>query len=191
MLVWILVIIGVVIVDQITKLLTVHFLDVGESVTVIPGFENDIFRFTYVQNEGAAFGMLGDHRWVFMIISTVAIAALLVYLWRFRPQSKWACTALSLIIGGGIGNMIDRIHLEYVIDFLDFSAFPTLWKWVFNVADACVCVGGGILFVWCVCSLIQEMRQGKKTVAATQNGQSESEQAEEAASDASETEQEK
>lgn len=164
MLVWILVIIGVVIADQITKLLTVHFLDVGESVTVIPGFsENDIFRFTYVQNDGAAFGMLGEHRWVFMIVSTVAIVALLIYLWKFRPPSKWACTAISLIIGGGIGNMIDRVHLEYVIDFLDFSAFPELWKWVFNVADACVCVGGGILFVWCVCSLIQEFREEKKS----------------------------
>ena len=167
MLVWLLIIIGVVIVDQITKLLTVQLLDVGESVTVIPGFgENDIFRFTYVQNDGAAFGMLGDHRWVFMIISTVAIVALLIYLWKFRPQSKWACTALSLIIGGGIGNMIDRVHLEYVIDFLDFSAFPELWKWVFNVADACVCVGGGILFVWCVCSLIQEFRAGKREAQA-------------------------
>ncbi|MBQ9783628.1 MAG: signal peptidase II [Clostridia bacterium] len=186
MLVWILIIIGVVIVDQVTKLLTVHFLDVGESVTVIPGLRfgdwegNDIFRFTYVQNDGAAFGMLGEHRWVFMIISTVAIVAMLIYLWKFRPPSKWACTAISLIIGGGIGNMIDRVHLEYVIDFLDFSAFPELWKWVFNVADACVCVGGGILFVWCVCSLIQEFREGKRAKArATETGEGESEQSEE------------
>lgn len=190
MLVWILIILGIVILDQVTKLLTVHFLEVGESVTVIPGFHLDIggetwqspdvFRFTYVQNEGAAFGMLNDHRWVFMVISSVAIVALLIYLWRSRPKSKWACVALSMIIGGGIGNMIDRIYLSYVIDFLDFSLFPTLWKWVFNVADACVCVGGGILFVWCIGSMITERRNGKKTEIA--NAPSENSDAKEDAS---------
>ena len=105
--------------------------------------------------------MLSEHRWVFMIISTVAIGALLVYLWKFRPDSIWACTALSLIIGGGIGNMIDRVRLAYVIDMIDFCAFPKLWMWVFNVADACVCVGAGILFVWLIVSMIQDTKKEK------------------------------
>lgn len=165
--IWILVILASVAVDQVTKQLAVRFLAEGNSVEVIPG----IFRFTYVENCGAAFGMLADHRWVFMIISTVAIAALLVYLWKFRPASKWACVALSLIIGGGIGNMIDRIYLNYVIDFLDFCAFPNLWVWVFNVADACVCVGGGILCVWCIVSIVAEAKaeKAKKTAPATEH----------------------
>ena len=157
--IWICVILAAVVTDQVTKQLAVRFLAGGDSVEVIPG----IFRFTYVENRGAAFGMLADHRWVFMIISSVAIVALLIYLWKFRPASKWACTALSLIIGGGIGNMIDRVLLNYVIDFLDFCAFPTLWVWVFNVADACVCVGGGILLVWCIVSMIGEVKANKKT----------------------------
>ena len=155
--IWLCIIAASVLVDQLTKLWTVAALGVGESVDVIPG----ILRFTYIQNQGAAFGMLSDNRWVFMIISSVAIVALLVYLWKFRPDSVWACTAISLIIGGGIGNMIDRVRLEYVIDMIDFCAFPKLWMWIFNFADACVCVGAGILFVWLVASMILEVKREK------------------------------
>ncbi|MBQ9086119.1 MAG: signal peptidase II [Clostridia bacterium] len=158
MLTWLLVIVASVAVDQLTKRLAVACLMEKGSVEVIPG----VLRFTYVENDGAAFGMLSEHRWIFMVISTVAIVAMLVYLWKFRPDNSWACTGISLIIGGGIGNMIDRVYLDYVIDFIDFCAFPNLWMWVFNVADACVCVGAGILCVWCVVSLIQETRTAKK-----------------------------
>ena len=155
--IWLLVILGSVVLDQVSKILVENFLQPVGSITLIDG----VFRFTYVRNKGAAFGMLSDNRWVFMIISTVAIIAMLIYLWKFRPKSLWACAAISMIIGGGIGNMIDRVRLGYVIDFLDFCAFPNLWVWVFNVADAFVCVGGGILFVWCVVSIIQEGRDAK------------------------------
>ena len=172
--IWLLVIVGVVAIDQLTKQLAVAFLTRGESVEVIPG----IFQLTYVENRGAAFGMLSDHRWIFMVISSVAIVAMLVYLWKFAPKSRWACTALAMIIGGGIGNMIDRVYLNYVIDFLDFCAFPNVWVWVFNVADACVCVGGGILVVWCIVSMIAEARTAK-TAKAEGDGISEGEQASE------------
>ena len=157
MLIWILIIAEVVLVDQVTKQLVVAHLAVGESVDLIPG----IFRFTYVQNKGAAFGMLADHRWVFLVISTVAIVAILVYLWKFRPASRFACVGLSLVVGGGIGNMIDRCYLTYVIDFLDFCAFPKLWMWVFNIADSCVCVGGGMLVLWCIMEIAREAKKGK------------------------------
>ncbi len=155
MLIWSLIILGAVIVDQVSKILVLRYLaDVG-SVEVIPG----ILRFTYVENRGAAFGMLADHRWLFMIISTLAILAMLLYLWKFRPDSKLACVGISLIIGGGIGNMIDRVFLNFVVDFIDFCAFPTIWMWVFNIADSCVCVGGGILLVWCVVSIIKDLKK--------------------------------
>ena len=146
MIVWILIIVGAVALDQATKILVMNFLDREEPLVLIEG----IFRFTYVENSGAAFGSFDDNRWVFMIISVLGIIAMIVYLWKFRPESKLACTALSMIIGGGIGNMIDRLfykgtlpHTEgknVVIDFLDFCAFPDLWPWVFNVADSFVCV---------------------------------------------------
>ena len=155
---WILLIAGVVLLDQLTKILVWSLMQVGESVDIIP----NVFRFTYVQNEGAAFGMLAEHRWIFMVLSVIGIAAMLIYLWRFRPDSRLACTALSLIIGGGIGNMIDRVALGYVVDFLDFCAFPNLWMWVFNVADSCVCIGAGLLILWLVLDMVREIRKEKK-----------------------------
>ena len=157
MIAWIIIIAVLVAVDQITKLMATHLLTPGVSEDVISG----IFRFTYVENRGAAFGMLSEHRWVFMIISVVAILALFAYLWKFRPDSILACMSLSMIIAGGIGNMIDRVVLVYVIDFLDFCAFPEIWPWVFNFADACVCVGGGMLAVWLVISMIAEAKVEK------------------------------
>ena len=169
MLIWLLIIAGCVILDQASKAWVMYGLGLDEVGESLPLIEN-VFHFTHVRNTGAAFGMLGgdNERWIFIIISTIGIIALLVYLWKFRPQSKWACTALSMVIGGGIGNMIDRCfrvgivrgeERHYVFDFLDFCAFPKLWKWTFNVADAFVCVGAGILMVWCVGSFIIEARK--------------------------------
>ena len=172
MLVWILIIAVVVVLDQASKLLVMYGLGLDEVGESIPIIEN-VFHFTHVRNTGAAFGMLGgeNQRWIFIIISTIGILALIVYLWKFRPKSKWACAALSMVIGGGIGNMIDRcfrvglVHGEerhYVFDFLDFCAFPNLWKWTFNVADAFVCVGAAILMVWCIYSFIEETKAEKQ-----------------------------
>ena len=157
MLSWIIVIVAAVVVDQVSKVLVIKFLKDLVSVEIIPG----ILRFTYVENRGAAFGMLSDNRWIFMIISSLAIVALMIYLWKFRPESRLACMALSLIAGGGIGNMIDRVALGYVVDFIDFCAFPSLWMWVFNIADACVCVGAGLLVLWLILSMIEESREQK------------------------------
>lgn len=151
--------------DQITKVFAVSFLADRGSVDVIPG----VFRFTYVENRGAAFGSFSDQRWVFMVISTVAIIALLIYLWKFRPDSILACSALSMIIGGGIGNMIDRVFLGYVVDFLDFCAFPNLWIWVFNIADAFVCVGAGMLILYLVLEMVKDFKAEKaKKLSATE-----------------------
>ena len=159
MLIWILIMLASVLVDQLSKWLIVRYLNPAEPFVIWDG----VFRFSYVENEGAAFGMLSEHRWIFMVLSTVAIVCLLLYLWKWPPDSKWACVAIAMIAGGGVGNMIDRVRLGYVIDFLDFYLFPEIWPWVFNVADAFVCVGGGILFVWCVVSLIAEARQKKQS----------------------------
>ena len=172
MLIWLSVIAAIVAFDQVTKHLVMNFLDKDESLVVIKG----LFRFTYVENDGAAMGSFGDQRWVFMIVSTVGIIALLVYLWRFRPDSKLACTALSMVIGGGIGNMVDRCFYngtlpwtegkKVVIDFIDFYAFPEIWPWVFNVADCFVCVGAGLLMLWCIWSLVIEVKAEKAKKAA-------------------------
>ena len=166
---WIIIIVALVVVDQVTKAMAVSLLGPGGAVEVIPG----IFRFTYVENRGAAFGMLSDNRWVFMILSTVAIVALLIYLWKFRPDSRLACMAISMIIAGGVGNMLDRLYLGYVIDFLDFCAFPTIWMWVFNVADACVCVGGGLLVLWLIISMIEDYKKERAEKSSEENNKAE------------------
>ena len=155
MLIWIVVIVASVLADQLTKQLVVNFLDKEEPFYVI----KDVFRFSYVENRGAAFGMLDDHRWVFMIVSTVAIVGIIFYMWKFCRDSKLLCLGLSLIVGGGIGNMIDRVLLGYVIDFLDFCAFPSLWMWVFNVADACVCVGAAIVVLSLLIDVVKESKK--------------------------------
>lgn len=166
---WIIIMVALVTVDQVTKIMAVRLLGPGGSVEVIPG----VFRFTYVENRGAAFGMLSEKRWVFMILSMVAIVALLIYLWKFRPDSTLACMAISMIIAGGVGNMLDRVYLGYVIDFLDFCAFPTLWMWVFNVADVCVCVGGGLLMLWLVISMVADLKKERAEKSSDKNNKAE------------------
>ena len=147
--------------DQLTKWLTVVNLAEYESFPVW----QDVFHFTYVKNTGMAFGMLKDHRWVFMVFSTIAIVALIVYLFRFRPESRWMQISMAMIIGGGIGNMIDRIFLGYVIDFIDVTLINFA---VFNVADSFVCVGAGIMIVCLIIDLIKEIKLEKAQKAEEQ-----------------------
>lgn len=152
--------------DQLTKYLVVSNMALHESIDIIPG----VFRFTYIQNDGAAFGSLDNARWVFMILSTVAIIGILAYMFWKKPQNKLMLAALTLIVSGGIGNMIDRIALGYVIDFLDFCAFPKIWMWVFNVADSFVCIGAGLLILWLVLDMIRDYKteKAKKAQSASE-----------------------
>ena len=162
----------IVVADQVSKILVVANIPLRSSVEVIP----NIFRFTYIQNDGAAFGMLDDARWVFMVFSTAAIIGVLGYMIIKKPQSKLLCVSLAFIVGGGIGNMIDRVRLGYVIDFLDFCAFPKLWMWNFNIADSFVVVGAGMLMLWMVLDLIREIKEEKaqkEMALAEQNSESE------------------
>ena len=167
---WFLVIFAVVVCDQVSKLFVVELLDRTASLDIIPG----VLRFTYTENTGMAFGMLGEknQRWVFMVVSAVAIVLLIVYMFKAKLESRWANMALCLIIGGGIGNMVDRVFRTgfdfkgekyyFVVDFIDFYALGDMWVWVFNIADACVCVGGGILLVWCIKAMIDEYKAEKR-----------------------------
>lgn len=154
------IIVGIIALDQISKVLVCAFL-YGEQLSLIPG----IFRFSYVENTGMAFGMLANHRWIFMLLSVIGIAAVAFYLYRYQKTTVGRI-ALSMIIGGGIGNMIDRIFRGFVVDFIDFCAFPTLWAWVFNIADAAVCVGAALFLFDLVRDLIKELRAAKESKTA-------------------------
>ena len=116
MLIWLAVIIVTVFLDQLTKYLTVLHLKPIDTLPII----EDVLHLTYVENTGAAFGMMKDQRWLFMIVSTVAIIALLIYLFKKKTQPKLENLAIAFIVGGGIGNMIDRVVLGYVVDMIDF-----------------------------------------------------------------------
>ncbi len=151
MLLYCLILAGSVLLDQLTKLAVVKWLmPVGE----VPLW-NGVLHLTYVENRGAAFGMLSNHRWVFMVFSTVAIVAILIYLLKFPPKNRLFGAVLVMIAGGGIGNMIDRIRLGYVIDFIDFRLINF---YVFNVADAFVTVGAVCMIA---CILWDEVREAK------------------------------
>ena len=157
MLLWILIIIGVITLDQVSKLLAIAHLKGGDSFVII----DKVLRFTYVENRGAAFGMLDDKRWIFLVLSTVGIAAMIVFLFKFAKGNKLLSTALAFVIGGGIGNMIDRIFLGFVVDFIDFYAFPEVWMWVFNIADSFVCVGAGMVILYILLDTVKEVKEVK------------------------------
>ena len=171
MLIWLMIIAGVVFLDQLTKWITVSCLDYQETFPLI----ENVFHFTHEQNPGAAFSMFSapDQRWIFMSISTISIIVLSVYLWHYRKGSKLLCVAISFIIGGGIGNMIDRITLKYVIDMLDFRLINFA---IFNVADSFVCVGVGM---FALAVILDEIKQSKKAKMAKLSANSEEEAAEE------------
>ncbi len=132
----------VVLIDQISKLLAKRFLEPVGDFPIIGG----VLHLTYVENTGAAFGILKNHRWIFMSVSCVAVLALLVYLAVARNSTGMlGGISLAMIIGGGIGNMIDRVLSGYVIDFINFELIDFA---VFNIADSAVCIGAVLLIVY-------------------------------------------
>lgn len=147
---WILGLVSVftVVFDQITKQLIHGSYALGESTALIPGF----FNFTYVRNTGAAFGILAqaDPSFrvpFFMIVPVIALIAIGYVFRKIPAQDVLLSSALSLVIGGAIGNLIDRAVFGFVIDFLDFHYKYTYHFPAFNIADIAICVGVGILML--------------------------------------------
>ncbi len=143
-----------IILDQVTKSLAVDHLKGKPSFVIIP----NVIRFTYVENRGAAFGSFADSRWVFMVVSSVAIVAIIAYLLYDRKLSRLSLLSLSFILAGGIGNMIDRVSLGYVVDFIDFYLIDFA---VFNVADSFVTVGCILLIAILIFEMVKEAKKEK------------------------------
>ena len=143
-----------VLLDQLTKLLSVKFLMPLHTVPII----KDVLHLTYIENTGAAFGMLKDHRWIFIVTSTVTIVAILLYLYLGHAESMLYGISLSMICSGGIGNMIDRLALGYVVDFIDFRLINFA---VFNGADSFVTVGAGILILALILDMKKEIAKSR------------------------------
>lgn len=141
MLIWFLIIICTIVLDQVTKWLAVEFLTRVDTIPLI----EDVLHLTYLENTGAAFGILKNNRWVFLVISSLAILAIVFYIVKFTPKNKWLGFGLSFFAGGGIGNMIDRVILGYVVDFVDFRLIDFA---IFNVADTFVCIGAALMVIY-------------------------------------------
>lgn len=127
-------------IDQLIKYFVFNFLKPVGSVDVIPG----LFSLDYVENKGAAFGMMANMRWVFIVFTIVVIAIILYVVLKKKITNKLFIASAILLIGGGIGNLIDRIFLGFVIDYLSVSFFPP----VCNFADYCITIGTVLLLVY-------------------------------------------
>ena len=141
--------------DQLTKWLSVWLLKPVSSVPII----KDVIHLTYVENPGAAFGMMKDSRWIFLISSTVAIILFIGFLYLGHAKNMLYVVSLSMIASGGIGNMIDRLALGYVVDFIDFTLIDFA---VFNGADSFVCVGAGLMVLALILDMVKESRENKE-----------------------------
>ena len=164
-LLWLLPIAAVIGLDQLTKYLAVLKLQPIDTHPII----NDVLHLTYVENSGAAFGILKNSRWVFMIISTLATVAIIAFMlaaYKKKYYNPILYFGLAFIAGGGIGNMIDRVALGYVVAFIDFRLINFA---VFNVADIFVCVGCAIVFLKIILDDIAESRKKKTGDHSSEN----------------------
>lgn len=130
-----------VISDQMSKLAVLKYIKPLGSVKVI----ENIFSLTYVENRGAAFGILQNARWVFLVMTTIILIVLIYYKVKYKPESKIMNISLCLLISGAVGNMIDRVFRGFVVDMIEvtFINYP-----VFNVADCFVVIGAILLMIY-------------------------------------------
>lgn len=134
-------IIGIsILLDQLVKWWTVQTIDLHETI-----FSNPILSLTHIRNEGAAWSILEGKMWFFFVITMIALIILPYLLYKKRFESKWVTVGLSLIIGGTVGNFIDRMRLGYVVDMfqVEFFNFP-----IFNVADVSLVMGVVCIFIY-------------------------------------------
>ena len=129
-------------IDQISKVLVVKLIDINSSIELIKNF----FYLTYTHNTGAAFSMLTGKRIFLILIAVVILLIIFNYLRKNKIESKVEKIAFSLIIGGSIGNLLDRIVRGYVIDFLDFKIFGYNYP-IFNLADTFIVIGVSLLLI--------------------------------------------
>lgn len=153
---WLLIALIVLVLDQWTKHLAVANLVMYEPVPVMP-----YFNLMLAHNTGAAFSFLADaggwQRWFFVGLTAVITVVLVFWLYRLPPKQKLLPLALTLVIGGAIGNVYDRMMYGYVVDFIDWYVGTQHWP-AFNIADSAICIGAGLLILD---SFFKPKEQGK------------------------------
>lgn len=143
MLKWLWLSVVVVVLDQATKFLADSLLEFHQPLAIIP-----MFNLTLSYNAGAAFNFLSDaggwQRWFFTVLALLISVVLVVWIKNLTEKERWNAVALTLILGGAIGNVIDRVIFGYVIDFLD--VYYQQWHWpIFNIADSAISIGVVVL----------------------------------------------
>lgn len=138
---------GIILLDRATKLVIIQTLRLGQGIPVIPGF----FDIVFVLNPGAAFGLLATlsdevRNPLFILISILAVVLIVFYHTRYLRSHRLVSVALGLVLGGAVGNLIDRLRYGMVVDFLDVHAGPYHWP-AFNVADSAISVGVSLMIL--------------------------------------------
>jgi len=145
MLKWLWLSLIIIILDQLTKDIASSNLELFNPVTVFP-----MFNFTLMHNTGAAFSFLSDaggwQRWFFTILASVVSIGLVIWIYKLKPEEKATALSLAFILGGAIGNLIDRIRLGYVVDFIDVYYDTAHWP-AFNIADSAIFIGAAIMII--------------------------------------------
>lgn len=140
---WLVLTLPLFVLDQITKFAVLRWISTEDHIPVIPGF----FYLVQVHNRGAAFGMMQDQSWFFVVLASVAMIVLVVITVTGRVTERLSRLAVAILAAGVAGNLTDRFLHGYVIDFLDFI-LPWYGRWpAFNVADMCICVAAGLLIL--------------------------------------------
>lgn len=131
----------VVMIDQAVKYYVRMVMELGESIPVIPG----IWHWTYIENHGAAFGILAHQQWFFLLTVLVLFALFFFFRERIPQKPRYFPVAVGLLLGGALGNAIDRFFFGGVTDFIDFRVWP-----IFNVADIAICIAVTMMmwFFW-------------------------------------------
>ncbi|QKG84747.1 lipoprotein signal peptidase [Kroppenstedtia pulmonis] len=126
--------IAVLLLDQVTKWIVLQKMSLYESIPLW----DDVFYITSHRNRGAAFGILQEQQWLFIIVTLLVVAGIIIYLTRIGKEQPLMSWSLALILGGAVGNLIDRVRMGEVVDFLDFRLihYP-----IFNIADSAIVIG--------------------------------------------------
>ena len=132
----------IILFDQVTKWVIVNYMELGQKITVIENF----LYITSHRNRGAAWGILQGQMWFFYVITSIVVVILVVYIQKLRPHQKLFGISLGLMLGGAIGNFIDRIFRKEVVDFVDTWIFTYDFP-IFNIADSALVIGVGLILI--------------------------------------------
>lgn len=157
-------IIGLIAVDLITKVLFARFLGEGKQINII----TNVFSLQYTENTGAAYGIFSNSTTMLIVVSCLFLVLLLIYDLFNSTKNIWYNLGLSFIVGGAIGNLIDRIFLGYVRDFANFEIF----KFIFNLADAFITFGLIFFVIYILITLKEEKSQNKSKTKSNEKMES-------------------